>query len=59
MFTHATGQLGGSYKESANEDLLIAVQIEHPNAVKEIEDIVKEDIDIAFVGMASILGVHY
>ncbi|KAK0236905.1 Pyruvate/Phosphoenolpyruvate kinase-like domain-containing protein [Armillaria nabsnona] len=62
MFTHATGQLGGSYKESANEDLLIAVQIEHPNAVKEIEDIVKEDIDIAFIGpfdLAVSMGVEF
>ncbi|PBK92698.1 Phosphoenolpyruvate/pyruvate domain-containing protein [Armillaria gallica] len=62
MFTHATGQLGGSYKESANGDLLIAVQIEHPNAVKEIEDIVKEDIDIAFIGpfdLAVSMGVEF
>ncbi|KAG7447317.1 Phosphoenolpyruvate/pyruvate domain-containing protein [Guyanagaster necrorhizus] len=62
MFTHATGQLGGSYKESANEDLVIAVQIEHPNAVKEIEDIVKEDIDVAFIGpfdLAVSMGVEF
>ncbi|KAF8922124.1 Phosphoenolpyruvate/pyruvate domain-containing protein [Mucidula mucida] len=50
MFTHATGALGGTYKASANDDLLIAVQIEHPNAVKEIDAIVQEGIDIAFIG---------
>lgn len=49
MFTHATGALGGPYAMSANNDLIISVQIEHPDAIKEIDNIVKEDIDVAFV----------
>jgi 4-hydroxy-2-oxoheptanedioate aldolase len=50
MFTHATGKLEGEYKATANEDLVIAVQIEHPNAVKEIDEIVNTSIDVAFIG---------
>jgi len=49
MFTHATGALGGTYKASADDDLLIAVQIEHPQAIEEIDQICAEGIDVAFV----------
>ena len=49
MFTHAAGALGATYKASADDSLVIAVQIEHPDAVRDIELIVKEDIDVAFV----------
>ena len=49
MFTHAAGALGSEYKNLANESLVIAVQIEHPNAVEEIDAILAEDIDVAFV----------
>ena len=53
MFTHAAGALGGSYKAAADKDLVIAVQIEHPDSVRDIEQIVKEDIDVAFVSLAT------
>ncbi|KAL0061351.1 hypothetical protein AAF712_011809 [Marasmius tenuissimus] len=48
-FTHAAGALGAKYKETANDDLVIAVQIEHPQAVEEIDQICQEGIDVAFV----------
>ncbi|KAK7039229.1 putative ribokinase [Paramarasmius palmivorus] len=62
MFTHATGALGGTYKETANDDLVIAVQIEHPQAVEEIDQIVQEGIDVAFIGpfdLAVSMGVEF
>lgn len=62
MYTHATGKLEAEYKETANQDLLVAVQIEHPNAVKEIEEIVETGIDIAFIGpfdLAVSMGVEF
>lgn len=49
MYTHAAGALGGDYKARANEDLVIAVQIEHPQAVEEIDQICATGIDVAFV----------
>lgn len=54
MFTHAAGALGGAYKAAANDDLVIAVQIEHPNAVKEIEEILAEGVDVVFVRLSSL-----
>ncbi|KAK7441770.1 hypothetical protein VKT23_009207 [Stygiomarasmius scandens] len=62
MFTHATGALGGTYKASADDDLLIAVQIEHPQAVEEIDQICAEGIDVAFIGpfdLAVSMGVEF
>lgn len=49
MYTHAAGALGAEYKASANEDLVIAVQIEHPQAVEEIDQICAEGIDVVLV----------
>ena len=49
MFTHATGAIGGDYKAEADQQLVISVQIEHPNAVKEIDAILAEGVDVAFV----------
>ena len=51
MFTHAAGALGSEYRSFANESLVIVVQIEHPNAVEEIDAILAEDIDVAFVSI--------
>ncbi|KAL0565610.1 hypothetical protein V5O48_016414 [Marasmius crinis-equi] len=62
MFTHATGALGGTYKASADNDLVIAVQIEHPQAVEEIELICQEGIDVAFIGpfdLSISMGVEF
>ena len=55
MFTHATGAIGGDYKAEADQQLVISVQIEHPNAVKEIDAILAEGVDVAFVSI-SLLG---
>ena len=49
MFTHAAGELGGAYKAEADEKTLVVVQIEHPTALKEIDDILKEGVDVVFV----------
>ena len=52
MFTHATGAIGGDYKAEADQQLVISVQIEHPNAVKEIDAILAEGVDVAFVSIS-------
>ncbi|KAJ7577026.1 Phosphoenolpyruvate/pyruvate domain-containing protein [Mycena floridula] len=62
MFTHSAGALGGAYKAAANDSLVIAVQIEHPDAVRDIEEIVKEGIDVAFIGpfdLSVSMGVEF
>ncbi|VDB91531.1 unnamed protein product [Peniophora sp. CBMAI 1063] len=62
MFTHATNALGASYKAGADKNLVIAVQIEHPDSVRDIEQIVKEDIDVAFIGpfdLSIAMGVEF
>ncbi|EIM84048.1 Phosphoenolpyruvate/pyruvate domain-containing protein [Stereum hirsutum FP-91666 SS1] len=62
MYTHAAGALGGDYKARANEDLVIAVQIEHPQAVEEIDQICATGIDVAFIGpfdLALSMGVEF
>ncbi|KAF9260460.1 Phosphoenolpyruvate/pyruvate domain-containing protein [Marasmius fiardii PR-910] len=62
MFTHAAGALGADYKATANDDLVISVQIEHPQAVEEIDLICQEGIDVAFIGpfdLALSLGVEF
>ncbi|KAK1225983.1 hypothetical protein PQX77_000684 [Marasmius sp. AFHP31] len=62
MFTHATGALGAKYKETADADLVIAVQIEHPQAVEEIDQICQEGIDVAFIGpydLSISMGVEF
>lgn len=59
MYTHAAGALGGPYKAAANNDLLIAVQIEHPDAVREIDAIVQEGIDIAFVSISLVYCIVF
>jgi hypothetical protein len=46
---HATGALNATYKAAANENIIVAVQIEHPDAVAQIEEIVREGIDVTFV----------
>ena len=56
MFTHAAGALGATYKDAANDNLVLAVQIEHPQAVEEIDQICQEGIDVAFVRL---LGFRY
>ncbi|KAJ4481118.1 Phosphoenolpyruvate/pyruvate domain-containing protein [Lentinula aciculospora] len=62
MFTSATGALGGGYALAANNELIISVQIEHPQAVAEIEEICEEDIDVVFIGpfdLALSMGVPF
>ncbi|KAG7087454.1 hypothetical protein E1B28_013420 [Marasmius oreades] len=62
MFTHAAGALGATYQASANDDLVIAVQIEHPQAVEEIDLICQEGIDVAFIGpydLSISMGVEF
>ncbi|KIK64920.1 hypothetical protein GYMLUDRAFT_94405 [Collybiopsis luxurians FD-317 M1] len=62
MFTSATGALGGGYATAANNDLVISVQIEHPQAVEEIEQICQEGIDVVFIGpfdLAMSMGVEF
>ncbi|KAJ7468456.1 Phosphoenolpyruvate/pyruvate domain-containing protein [Mycena latifolia] len=61
MFTHAAGALNATYKGAANDTIFISVQIEHPDAVAQIEEIVKEDIDATFIGpydLAVSMGVE-
>jgi len=50
MFTNAAGALGAGYAAAANDDLVISVQIEHPQAVEEIDLICQEGIDVVFIG---------
>ncbi|KAI5834850.1 Phosphoenolpyruvate/pyruvate domain-containing protein [Schizophyllum commune Tattone D] len=62
MFTHATGAIGGDYKAEADQQLIISVQIEHPNAVKEIDAILAEGVDVAFIGpfdLSVSMGVQF
>jgi len=62
MFTSATGALGGAYAAAANNDLIISVQIEHPQAVEEIDLICQEGIDVVFIGpfdLALSMGVEF
>ncbi|KAJ3869362.1 Phosphoenolpyruvate/pyruvate domain-containing protein [Lentinula novae-zelandiae] len=62
MFTSATGALGGAYAVAANHELVISVQIEHPQAVAEIEEICQEGIDVVFIGpfdLALSMGVQF
>ncbi|KAJ7075665.1 Phosphoenolpyruvate/pyruvate domain-containing protein [Mycena belliarum] len=62
MFTHATGALNASYKIAANDAIIVSVQIEHPDAVAQIEEIVKEGIDATFIGpfdLAVSMGVEF
>ncbi|KAJ3856079.1 Phosphoenolpyruvate/pyruvate domain-containing protein [Lentinula lateritia] len=62
MFTSATGALGGAYAVAANNELVISVQIEHPQAVAEIEEICQEGIDVVFIGpfdLALSMGVQF
>ncbi|KAJ7686823.1 Phosphoenolpyruvate/pyruvate domain-containing protein [Mycena rosella] len=61
MFTHAAGALNATYKASANDAIIVSVQIEHPDAVAQIEEIVKEGIDATFIGpydLAVSMGVE-
>ncbi|KAJ3800155.1 Phosphoenolpyruvate/pyruvate domain-containing protein [Lentinula aff. detonsa] len=62
MFTSATGALGGGYALAANSELVISVQIEHPQAVAEIDEICQEGIDVVFIGpfdLALSMGVQF
>ncbi|KAJ7042802.1 Phosphoenolpyruvate/pyruvate domain-containing protein [Mycena alexandri] len=61
MFTHASGALNAPYKAEANDAIIISVQIEHPDAVAAIDEIVKEGIDATFIGpydLAVSMGVE-
>ncbi|KAJ7146045.1 Phosphoenolpyruvate/pyruvate domain-containing protein [Mycena epipterygia] len=61
MFTHAAGALNAPYKAAANDNIIISVQIEHPDAVAQIDEIVKEGIDATFIGpydLAVSMGVE-
>ncbi|KAJ7222356.1 Phosphoenolpyruvate/pyruvate domain-containing protein [Mycena pura] len=49
MFTHAAGALNAAYRGPANDAIVVAVQIEHPDAVSQIDAIVREGIDATFV----------
>ncbi|KAJ7097630.1 Pyruvate/Phosphoenolpyruvate kinase-like domain-containing protein [Mycena epipterygia] len=62
MYTHAAGALGGPYKAAANTDLVISVQIEHPDAIRDIDAICAEGIDVAFIGpfdLATSMNVEF
>ncbi|EIN13352.1 Phosphoenolpyruvate/pyruvate domain-containing protein [Punctularia strigosozonata HHB-11173 SS5] len=62
MFTHAAGALGAQYRAAADAETLIAVQIEHPDSLRDVEAICKEGIDIAFIGpfdLALSMGVEF
>ncbi|KAJ7057976.1 Phosphoenolpyruvate/pyruvate domain-containing protein [Mycena amicta] len=62
MFTHAAGALNATYKAAANDAIIVAVQIEHPDAVAQIDAIVKEGIDATFIGpfdLAVSMGVEF
>jgi len=62
MFTHAAGELGGAYKAGANENVVVIVQIEHPNALKEIDAILQEGVDVVFIGpfdLSVTMGVDF
>ncbi|KAJ7712174.1 hypothetical protein DFH07DRAFT_975000 [Mycena maculata] len=62
MYMHAAGALSGTYKASTNTNFVIAVQIEHPNAVKEIDAICAEGINIVFIGpfdLATSMNVEF
>jgi 4-hydroxy-2-oxoheptanedioate aldolase len=57
MFTHAAGALGADYKARADADTLVAVQIEHPDAVRDIAAIADVDgVDILFVRLPCARG---
>ncbi|KAE9403738.1 Phosphoenolpyruvate/pyruvate domain-containing protein [Gymnopus androsaceus JB14] len=60
--TSAAGALGAEYAAAANTELVISVQIEHPQAVEEIEQICQEGIDVVFIGpfdLALSMGVEF
>lgn len=62
MFTHAAGALGATYKATANEDVLVIVQVEHPDSLANIDAIMAEGIDIALIGpydLAIAMGVEH
>ncbi|KAJ7629981.1 Phosphoenolpyruvate/pyruvate domain-containing protein [Mycena polygramma] len=62
MFTHAAGALNADYKAAANDAIIVAVQIEHPDAVATIDEIVKEGIDATFIGpfdLAVSMGLEF
>ncbi|TRM65342.1 Pyruvate/Phosphoenolpyruvate kinase-like domain-containing protein [Schizophyllum amplum] len=62
MFTHATGAIGGDYKADADQELVIAVQIEHPNSVRDIDAILAEGVDVVFIGpfdLSVSMGVQF
>ncbi|KAJ7619349.1 Phosphoenolpyruvate/pyruvate domain-containing protein [Roridomyces roridus] len=62
MFTHATGALGAAYLAAANDAIFVSVQIEHPDAVARIDEIVQEGIDCTFIGpydLAVSMGVEH
>ncbi|KAJ7270863.1 Phosphoenolpyruvate/pyruvate domain-containing protein [Mycena rebaudengoi] len=50
MFTGAAGALNAEYKAAANDSIIVCVQIEHPDAVDQIEAIAQEGIDATFIG---------
>lgn len=41
---------GGSYLQQSNEDVLVCVHIETPQAVEQVDSIMQSGIDLAFVG---------
>ncbi|KAJ6524583.1 Phosphoenolpyruvate/pyruvate domain-containing protein [Mycena capillaripes] len=62
MFTHAAGALNATYKAAANDAIVVSVQIEHPDAVAHIDEIVQEGIDATFIGpydLAVSMGVEF
>lgn len=46
---HAAGALNAAYRVPANDAIVVAVQIEHPDAVSQIDAILREGIDATFV----------
>ncbi|KAJ6630182.1 Phosphoenolpyruvate/pyruvate domain-containing protein [Mycena sp. CBHHK59/15] len=61
MFTGAAGALNATYKAAANDSIIVCVQIEHPDAVAQIDAIVEEGIDATFIGpydLAVSMGVE-
>ncbi|KAJ7938360.1 Phosphoenolpyruvate/pyruvate domain-containing protein [Mycena leptocephala] len=62
MFTHAAGALNAAYKAAADDAIVVSVQIEHPDALAKLDEIVKEGIDATFIGpydLAVSMGVEF
>lgn len=51
LYTHAAGATGGQYAATADQNILVIVQIESREGLNDIEAICAVDgLDVAFVG---------